>query len=115
MAYAFMQFLGSVQGQKILREILPYALSPETSVAQELSEKKVNANYNIIYKNFLDPDATLTSFSLENPGMFHRGLKPLFDEEAGVANNIAKLSHWMVCSNTKAQTLMNLSSSCITQ
>ena len=75
-------------------------------------EKKIHPAYNIVYKNFVDEDATLVSYYVGNKSIFNTGLKTILDLEAGYDSQFSKLKSYTVCSSTKYSSLLNLSSAC---
>lgn len=112
LALAFLSFVASQQGQQAYVDTFPYYLSPELSVAANMSEKKILSNYNIVYKNFLADGVNLVSFNTWNGPIFEREVKNLLDIESWSNERFKKLKSFLICSSTKYSTLLNLSSSC---
>ncbi len=112
MSRALLSYMASIEGQNAYIEIFPYYLPAESSVEQSMLEKKILPQYNITYSNFISDTATLVSYDVGNTDLFETKMKNILDLEGGYDTQFAKMKSFIVCSSTKQQTLLNLSSPC---
>ena len=112
-AYALMAYIYSQEWQQAYINTFPYYLSPELSVAEEIKEKKVLPQYNIVYKNFVDADMSLVSYDLGDRSEFEKYLeKSLALWWSNAISEFTASRENIVCRTTKYTTLLNLSSPC---
>lgn len=112
LALWFVSFLSSTQGQQLYVDTFPYYLSPELNVASDMAEKKVLPGYNIVYKNFVWEDDILISYDVWNKNIYKSWLQQILDLESWFDQKFNELSSYIICSSTKQNTLLNLSSPC---
>lgn len=105
-------YMASSQGQQKFIDTFPYYLPAETSVEKNVAEKKILPQYNIVYSNFIDPRETLVSFNEGDALFYENEMQRILDLEGEHENQFQKMSAFIVCSSTKQQTLLNLSSPC---
>ena len=111
-ALALLQYMSSVWWQQAFVDTFPYYLSPTVSVELAMLEKKILPEYNIVYKNFMDESTQLVSYNSWNKISFDREIKNIADMKFGHDEAFSDLRSFLICSTTKQQTLLNLSSPC---
>ncbi len=112
LAQSFLAYVSSAEGQQLYSEKFPYYLSPEVNVAASMTEKKILPLYNIVYKNFVWEDDELVSYDVGNKNLYESSITPILDLESGFDAEFLEMSSYIVCSSTKQNTLLNLSSPC---
>lgn len=105
-------FMASVEWQKLFLEKFPYYLPAETSLEKEIGERKILPEYNITYNNFIDPVETLISYDMADAEYFRKGIVPILDTTTTQEQKMEWLKSFILCSTTKHETLLNLSSPC---
>jgi len=75
-------------------------------------EKKINPNFNIVYKDFINRDAIPSSFNAGNRTMFQNGVDAILNLEDNNDTLFEQLKSRIICATNKATNFTNLSSSC---
>lgn len=112
MSQDFLQYLASQEWQQLYSDTFPYYLSPDVAIAWEMTEKKILPWYNIVYKNFVSEMDELVSYNVGNKNMFKNGITAILDMDSWQDAEFNEFSSYIICSTTKQNTLLNLSSPC---
>lgn len=111
-AHELLAYMSSKAGQQAYVDVFPFYLSPESSVELGMLEKKILPEYNIVYKNFITEDTQLVSYDSWNKYLFDMEVKNILDMKSGYDKRFSDMRSFVVCSVTKQETLLNLSSPC---
>lgn len=108
----FLTYLASQDGQEKIIETFPYYLPAHLSVEERVLEQKIYPDYNIVYKNFIHPDARNISFDTWDLHQFETSLWTVLEMDSGLERSFSQTQKYILCSSNKANSLLNLSSSC---
>ncbi len=109
---ALQQYMASPEGQQNYVTQFPYYLSAETTVIADMMEKKINPNYNIVYKNFLPDESEKRVFGVCDRAQFYSEVPHILDQESDYVESFSSLASRIICSATKSREFQNLSSPC---
>jgi hypothetical protein len=90
----------------------PYYLPASLSVEADILEKKIYPDFNIVYKDFINRDATLSSYNVWQKSIFESEISNILSLDDNHETLFERMRDFVVCSTTKTQTLSNLSSAC---
>lgn len=107
-----LSFMATSEGQQAYNDIFPYYISPELSIFSQNLEKKINPDYNLVYKNFVSEVTELVSYDMWSVSSFNMQIKEILQEESGYDRLFWEMKDRIVCATAKQTTLLNLSSSC---
>lgn len=111
-AQDFLVYLASQQWQEQITETYPYYLPAHIWVEQEILEQKMYSQYNIVYKNFIHPEARQISFDAWDRVIFDQELGKILEMDSGAEQAFSSVQKYIICSSNKAFSLLNLSSPC---
>ncbi len=93
-------------------DIFTHYLPAKISLEDDRLEKKVNENYNIVYKDFYDRDSLLVSFNTGIKQIYDKEILPILSDSTNALARFNSLSSSVMCKAGKALTLENLSGIC---
>jgi len=105
-------YMVSTDGVEAYLDFFPYYLPALVEVEEDILEKKINPNFNIVYKDFINRDATETSFNAGNRVMFESGINSVLSVDENNDALFESLKSRIICATNKATNFTNLSSSC---
>lgn len=112
LAEDFLSYTASSEGQKTYLELFPANLPATTEGELELAEKKIIPKFNVVYKNFLKPEAELVSYRVEDKWAFDLWVRQIWDTRWNYESAFWALKARIVCQTNKYKTFENLSSPC---
>jgi len=105
-------YMVSEKWMKAYLKLFPYYLPSLVDIEEDILEKKINPNFNIVYKDFINRDVVLSSFNTGNRSMFEKSIIPILNLEENNDTIFEKIKDKIICSTNKSQNFTNLSSSC---
>ena len=93
-------------------DMYPYYLPALLELEDAMLEKKINPNFNIVYKDFIERDAILSSFNTWSRNMFLSSVKYVLWLQENYADIFEKRKATIVCGVNKFTNFTNLSASC---
>ena len=93
-------------------DIFSHYLPAKVSLEDDMLEKKVNENYNIVYKDFYDRDSLLVSFNTWIKQIYDKDILPILSDDTNTISRFNQLKSSVMCKAWKALTLENLSQQC---
>gem|GEM_PF-1015116 len=105
-------YMVSEDGVKSYLKVFPYYLPALAQVEDDILEKKIDPEFNIVYKDFINREATLSSFDSGSRVMFENISISTLNAEDNSDTLFEKEKTKIVCSTNKSLNLTNLSSSC---
>ncbi len=105
-------YMVSDDGIEAYMEQFPYAIPASLKAQEDVLERKIDPDFNIVYKDFIRPGAEASSYDTGNLFLFERAIDmAVYDTD--VSDTVFEKQKWyIICSTNKSQNLINLSSSC---
>ncbi len=105
-------YMVSEQWVKAYLQEFPFYLPASLSVEDDIREKKIYPDFNIVYKDFINREATLSSYDVGQKSVFESQVSSILSLDDNHTTLFERMRDFIVCSTSKSQTLSNLSSAC---
>jgi len=90
----------------------PYYLPALLSLESDKIEEKIDPNYNIVLKNFYNPNFELSSFDRGIKNIYDRDIIWVLDNSSNYENAFDAFRRIIICKTNKLTSLENLSNTC---
>jgi spermidine/putrescine-binding protein len=112
LANDFLAYLISEEGQNAYLDAYPYYLPAMVKLEEKRLEKKVNTNFNIVLKDFMDKEFIFSSFNKGLKFMYDKEITNILDDEANATNSFERLKNILLCKYNKMVKFEKLSVVC---
>jgi len=111
-AIDLLTYMMTDEGASQYLDIFTHYLPAKISLEDDRFEKKINENYNVVYKDFYDRDSLLVSFNTGIKQIYDKDILPILSDDTNSISRFNRLSSSVICKAGKALTLENLSQKC---
>lgn len=112
LANDFLAYLISEEGQNAYLDAYPYYLPAMVKLEEKRLEKKVNTNFNIALKDFMDKEFIFSSFDKGLKAMYDKEITNILDDETNATNSFERLKNVLLCKYNKMVKFEKLSTVC---
>lgn len=112
LAYEFLNYLFSEEGEKAYISHFKYYLPARISAYSELKDNKIHDDFHVKLKDFYNTEAIYSSFNKWLKDVYDREIVPIIDSDVGYLERVSSFASSLKCKSFKVINLENLSSNC---